>query len=323
LQLDEQNSHTSKCIRCDTCDGYPCLVDAKSDAQVLCVDPALRFPNVSLLTNAYVERLETNAAGREISRVVVSRNGARESYSADLVVVSCGAINSAALLLRSANDKHPRGLANGSDVIGRHYMGHTNSVMLALSKCPNPTLYQKSLAVNDFYFGSKEWNHPMGHISFVAKLDGTALSAGAPGIAPGWTLDLMAKHTLSFWITRKICQTQTIASPLTATGKSFCSTRRTTKNRTAACLPSSKNSCSSKPNVAFMATNVMKDCSRVIYSSVTVFHSQAWHTRTVRFGSVLTPRPPHWTRIARRTKSTIFMLWIAASSLPAPLLTPR
>jgi len=155
LQLDEQNSHTSKCIRCDTCDGYPCLVDAKSDAQVLCVDPALRFPNVSLLTNAYVERLETNAAGREISRVVVSRNGARESYSADLVVVSCGAINSAALLLRSANDKHPRGLANGSDVIGRHYMGHTNSVMLALSKCPNPTLYQKSLAVNDFYFGSK------------------------------------------------------------------------------------------------------------------------------------------------------------------------
>ena len=80
-------------------------------------------------------------------------------------------------------------------------MGHTNSVMLALSKCPNPTIYQKSLAVNDFYFGSKEWNHPMGHISFVAKLDGTALSAGAPAIAPGWTLDLMAKHTLSFWIT--------------------------------------------------------------------------------------------------------------------------
>jgi len=73
--------------------------------------------------------------------------------------------------------------------------------MLAVSKCPNPTIYQKSLAVNDFYFGSKEWNHPMGHISFVAKLDGTALSAGAPAIAPGWTLDLMAKHTLSFWIT--------------------------------------------------------------------------------------------------------------------------
>src|SRR5690242_21437807 len=201
LQLDEQNPHASKCIRCDTCDGYPCLVDAKSDAQVLCVDPALRFPNVSLLTNAYVERLETNASGSEISRVVVSRNGTKENYSASLVVVSCGAINSAALLLRSANDKHPRGLANGSDVVGRHYMGHVNSVLLAVSKCPNPTLYQKTLAVNDFYLGSKDWEYPMGHFSFVAKLDGVALSAGAPAIAPGWTLGLMADHALSFWLT--------------------------------------------------------------------------------------------------------------------------
>jgi len=201
LQIDEQNPHPSKCIRCDTCDGYPCLVDAKSDAQVLCVDPALRFPNVTLLTNAYVERLETSASGREISRVIVSRNGAKDSFSANLVVVSCGAINSAALLLRSANEKHPQGLANSSDVVGRHYMGHVNSVMLALSKCPNPTLYQKTLAVNDYYFGSKDWNYPMGHFSFVAKLDGVALSAGAPAIAPGWTLDLMAKHSLSFWLT--------------------------------------------------------------------------------------------------------------------------
>src|SRR5438876_4825526 len=201
LQIDEKNPQSSKCIRCDTCDGYPCLIDGKSDAQTLCVDPALRFPNVSLLTNAYVERLETTASGREVSRVVVTRKGATENYSADVVVVSCGAINSAALLLRSANEKHPRGLANGSDVVGRHYMGHVNSVLLALSKCPNPTLYQKTLAVNDFYFGSKEWNYPMGHFSFVAKLDGVALSAGAPAIAPGWTLDLMANHALSFWLT--------------------------------------------------------------------------------------------------------------------------
>jgi choline dehydrogenase-like flavoprotein len=201
LQIDEQNPQASKCIRCDTCDGYACLVGAKSDAQVLCVDPALRFPNVTLLTNAYVERIETSASGREVTGVRVQRNGAVESYSADFVVVSCGAINSAALLLRSANDKHPRGLANGSDVVGRHYMGHVNSVLLALSKCPNPTLYQKTLAVNDFYFASKDWEYPMGHFSFVAKLDGVALSAGAPAIAPGWTMDLMAQHALSFWLT--------------------------------------------------------------------------------------------------------------------------
>ena len=201
VQLDEKNRHTSKCIRCDTCDGFPCLIQAKSDAQVVCVDPALEFPNVTLLTNTYVERLETSVTGRDVTKVVVKRNGGMESYSADIVVVSCGAINSAALLLRSANEKHPRGLANSSDVVGRHYMGHVNSVLMALSKCPNPTTFQKTLALNDFYFASKDWSYPMGHISFVGKLDGETLKAGAPAIAPGWTLDLMAKHSLDFWLT--------------------------------------------------------------------------------------------------------------------------
>jgi choline dehydrogenase-like flavoprotein len=176
-------------------------VYAKSDAQVVAVDPALEHSNVTLLTGAYVARLETSASGREVTKVVVERNGGKEEYSADVVVVSCGAINSAALLLRSGNDKHPRGLANGSDVVGRHYMGHLNSILLAVSKCPNPTVFQKTLAVNDFYFGSKDWEYPMGHISFVGKLDGDALSGGAPAIAPGWTLELMAQHSLDFWLT--------------------------------------------------------------------------------------------------------------------------
>ncbi len=201
VMLDEQNPHKSRCIRCDTCDGHPCLVYAKSDAQVLCVDPALEHPNVTLLTNAYVSRLETSPSGREVTKVIVRRNGTTDAYSANIVVVSCGAINSAALLLRSANDKHPHGLANGSDVVGRHYMGHVNSVLMAISKCPNPTVFQKSLSVNDFYFGSKEWNYPMGHISFVGKLDRDTLRAGAPAIAPGFTLDLMARHSLDFWLT--------------------------------------------------------------------------------------------------------------------------
>ena len=201
VMLDEQNPHKSRCIRCETCDGHPCLVYAKSDAQVLCVDPALEHPNVTLLTNAYVSRLETSPSGREVTKVIVQRNGATEGYSANIVVVSCGAINSAALLLRSVNDKHPRGLANGSDVVGRHYMGHVNSVLMAISKCPNPTVFQKSLSVNDFYLGSEEWSYPMGHISFVGKLDRDTLRAGAPAIAPGFTLDLMAKHSLDFWLT--------------------------------------------------------------------------------------------------------------------------
>jgi choline dehydrogenase-like flavoprotein len=201
VMLNEQDRRQSRCIRCETCDGHPCLVGAKSDAQVICVDPALESPNVTLLTNAYVSRLETSASGREVTRVMVERNGGRETYSADIVVVSCGAINSAALLLRSVSDQHPRGLANGSDVVGRHYMGHVNSVLMALSRCPNPTVFQKTLGLNDFYFGSPEWAFPMGHISFVGKLDGITLSAGAPAIAPGWTLELMGKHSLDFWLT--------------------------------------------------------------------------------------------------------------------------
>jgi len=201
VMLDEKNPHTSRCIRCSTCDGHPCLVQAKSDAQVVCVDPALQYPNVKLLTNAYVARLETSSSGREITKVLVQHDGKTEEFSADIVVSSCGAINSAALLLRSANEKHPRGLANGSDVVGRHYMGHVNSVLMAISKCPNPTVFQKTLAVNDFYFGSRDWEYPMGHISFVGKLDADTLRAGAPAIAPGWTLDLMATHSLDFWLT--------------------------------------------------------------------------------------------------------------------------
>jgi choline dehydrogenase-like flavoprotein len=191
----------SRCIRCNTCDGYPCLVNAKADAHTCAIEPALEYPNVTLLTDALVSRLETSASGREVTAVHVKRNGVEERYSADIVAVSCGAINSAALLLRSANEKHPNGLANSSDVVGRHYMGHVNSVVLAVSKCPNPTIFQKTLGVNDFYFGSKDWDFPMGHISFVGKLDGVALSAGAPAIVPGFTLDLMAKHSLDFWLT--------------------------------------------------------------------------------------------------------------------------
>jgi choline dehydrogenase-like flavoprotein len=209
IRLDENDRRNSRCIRCDTCDGFACLVHAKSDAEVMCVHPALRHANVTLLTNACVTRLGTSPSGREITSVHVQRTSAApvrtdrpdEIFSADIVVVSCGAINSAALLLRSHNDKHPRGLGNGSDVVGRHYMGHINSVLMAISKCPNPTVFQKTLGVNDFYFGANDFEFPMGHISFVGKLDAVALSAGAPPLTPGFTLDLMARHSLDFWLT--------------------------------------------------------------------------------------------------------------------------
>lgn len=201
VMLNEKETRKSPCIRCSTCDGHPCLINAKADAQVCCVDPALEYPNVTLMTEAKVIRLVTNSSGREVRSVIVEKEGEQLEIEADIVVVACGAINSAALLLSSANDRHPNGLANGSDVVGRYYMGHVNSVLMALSKCPNPTVFQKTLSLNDFYLGSQEWEFPMGHISFVGKLDGDTLKAGAPAIAPHWTLELMGRHSLDFWLT--------------------------------------------------------------------------------------------------------------------------
>src|SRR4029453_7782562 len=108
----------SRCLRTATCDGFPCVVHAKSDAEVFGVRPALEHPNVTLLTNARAVKLDTNDSGTVVTEVVVARNGQEERYAADLVVVSCGAANSAALLLRSANDRQPSGLANASGEVG-------------------------------------------------------------------------------------------------------------------------------------------------------------------------------------------------------------
>jgi choline dehydrogenase-like flavoprotein len=191
----------SACVRCATCDGFPCLVNAKADAHVTCVQPALREGNVTLLIDALVTRLETSASGREVTRVCVERGGARETYSADLVVVSAGAVNSAALLLRSASDRHPHGLANSSGQVGRNYMCHLNSAMLALSRRPNPTIFQKTIAFNDFYFGAPGCDHPLGHVSMIGKSDAIVLGEGAPPFAPRLVLEAMARRSLDFWLT--------------------------------------------------------------------------------------------------------------------------
>jgi choline dehydrogenase-like flavoprotein len=201
IMLDEQNPRQSRCIRCNTCDGFPCLVQAKADAHVVCIEPALTHSNVELLTNAYVDRLETAPSGRAISKVRVIYKGEPVVFSADIVVSSCGAINSAALLLRSATDKHPRGLANSSDLVGRHYMSHINTMFLALSRHKNETKFNKTLGLNDFYFATKDWEYPMGHISLMGTVDANILRAGAPRIAPGWSLELMAEHAVPFWVT--------------------------------------------------------------------------------------------------------------------------
>jgi len=201
LDLDETDPEKGRCVRCAKFDGFPCLTDGKADAHVLCVRPALEHDNVTLVTHSKVERLITDSSGRSVTEVVVDRGGARESYSGDVVVVSCGATNSAALLLRSASDKHPNGLANSSDQVGRNYMAHINSGVIAISQTPNPTKFQKTLGVNDYYWGAPDSELPLGHIQMLGKSDRNILRAGAPWFAPNLALDYMSKHAIDFWLT--------------------------------------------------------------------------------------------------------------------------
>jgi choline dehydrogenase-like flavoprotein len=204
ILLNEARRPESVCIRCATCDGYPCLVHAKSDAEVIAVRPLLGRPNVTLLTGAEVTRLETDDSGRTVTGVVVSRDGNREVYQADIVAVSAGAANSAKLLLNSANDKHPNGLANGSDQVGRNYMFHNCLAIVALAKEKNDTVFQKTLGINDFYFATKDYQWPMGNIQMIGKSNAEAMRGEQPEktmFAPNWTLADVAEHAVDFWLT--------------------------------------------------------------------------------------------------------------------------
>lgn len=208
ILLDERDGKvapTSTCIRCAAFDGYPCLLNGKADAQVICVDPTLAaYPNVSLLTNTLATRLDTDASGRRITAVQVEREGRHEAYSADIVVVACGALSSALLLMRSANAQHPDGLANGSGMLGRNYMRHNQSVMLALSRERNDTVFQKTLAVSDYYFGADDWPYPHGLIQMTGKSHADTIRGES---IPGWLewlpdlpFEEVAHHALDFWL---------------------------------------------------------------------------------------------------------------------------
>jgi choline dehydrogenase-like flavoprotein len=206
VRLDEEHPERSPCIKCDTFDGFPCLVDAKYDAHTTCILPALQHPNVTLLTHAFVTRLDTDPTGRTVTGIQVERRGQVEEYTADIVVVACGAINSAALLLRSASEQHPNGLANGSGQVGRNYMCHNNSAILTISRKPNPSKFTKTIGLNDWYWDSGDagFPYPLGHIQTLGKslpgqLEGDAPSLRIPGV--GLTLEYMTQHSVDWWIT--------------------------------------------------------------------------------------------------------------------------
>ena len=204
ILLDEDNPATSACIRCTWCDGYPCLVQAKADAETIAVLPALQHPNVTLLVGHEVTRLQTDAGGRTVTGVVTQHGSAEEIFEADIVVVSAGATNSARLLLSSVSDAHPNGLANGSDQVGRNYMYHNSKAVVALGKEPNETAFQKTLGLNDFYFGGPDFDYPLGNIQMVGKSNAEAMKGEEPHLtllAPHWSLADVAAHAVDFWLT--------------------------------------------------------------------------------------------------------------------------
>ena len=203
VMMNEHDMAYSRCIRCQTCDGFPCLVHAKSDAEIIAVRPALEFPNVTLLRSAKALMLKTNAAGTAVTEIIAEVSGQQETFRGDIVVVSCGAANSAKLLLMSANDKHPNGLANGSDQVGRNYMFHNSQAVLAISREPNLTMFQKTLSLNDFYFGMDGFEFPMGNIQMIGKSLGPMYRGEKPletALVPSGLLANLAEHAVDFWL---------------------------------------------------------------------------------------------------------------------------
>lgn len=207
INRDEGHPVTSQCIRCKTCGGYPCLLKAKSDARSIAIEPMLGLPNVTLLTGRKVVRLETDPSGKTVKEVVCTTEHGEERWSGDIVVLAAGAVNSALVLLNSANAAHPEGLANGSGQVGRNYMFHTLTAMLSLTADPLDSTFPKTLAVNDFYWRDPRggFEHPMGHIQLLEYMSGQTLEGQIsdwipPALCPTPFLNLAAERLLSFLV---------------------------------------------------------------------------------------------------------------------------
>ncbi|MEM7553076.1 MAG: GMC family oxidoreductase [Cyanobacteria bacterium P01_A01_bin.84] len=200
IDHNDSNPSISPCIRCDTCDGYPCLVGGKADAQTCCVDKAIEYENVTLLVGADVKSLivEDNCP-QQVRGIETLLEGKKEVFSADIVVLACGAINSAALLLRSGNSQHPNGLANSSGMVGRNFMKHNATKLYGISPELNETVFQKTLAVNDFYFGSPQDSHPLGHVHLMGKHKWEMMRPDFPKWIPQGLLKILARHSVDWW----------------------------------------------------------------------------------------------------------------------------
>lgn len=174
------------CILCNTCNSFACKLHAKSEADVCCIREAIKHPNVTLWTNARALKLRTDPGGRKIASVEVERNGETVTLKAALFIVSCGAVNSAALLLRSSSAAHPNGLANSSGLVGRRYMAHLATMMQGFHPFRrNLTVFQKTVAINDFYVRGPHTDVPLGQIQSQGRTHGVMAQTVVPWL-PLW-----------------------------------------------------------------------------------------------------------------------------------------
>jgi choline dehydrogenase-like flavoprotein len=201
VRLGENGKAGSSPIKLSNFDGFPDPTEAKADAQVVALRQAMAMPNVTLLTRCHVDKLVTDKSGKLISIVQVTRDGEKLNFESDIVVMAAGAVNSAAILLRSADHKHPSGLANSSDQVGRNYMLHQNGCVINISQKPNTSQFQKSFALSDFYNNSDESSFPLGAIQLMGKNDPDTLLDLAKDSFPGKSFDELSTHSIDFWIT--------------------------------------------------------------------------------------------------------------------------
>lgn len=190
------------CVLCDTCDSFACMVDAKGDADVAAIRPALSADssNVRLLTNAEVVRLDTDGTGRTVVAARIRHRGRPIQVRAKRFVISCGAVNTAALLLRSQSPTHPRGLANSSDQVGRNYMAHVTTFFLAIDpRHRNEAVFQKTIGINDWYSAGTTNRYPLGNVQGLGKLRGPQAKLGKPWV-PLPILHEATKYTLDLFI---------------------------------------------------------------------------------------------------------------------------
>jgi choline dehydrogenase-like flavoprotein len=178
------------------------------DAETCGLATALKYENVSLETSARVLRLETDSSGKQILSVVYQKNGETLKLAPKAVALAAGAVNSALLLLASANGPMPNGLANRSDQVGRHFMNHNLSFGLAVHPFRiNDSVYQKTIGLNDFYLNDGRSGPPLGNVQMVGKISGPILKSELRG-APEAALGVLARRTFDF-----LFMSEDLASP--------------------------------------------------------------------------------------------------------------